>query len=169
MKNKAQFSLEYYMSLLLFVIFVMYLLFQVEILTPRHLQEIKVQTLRSEAFQVSELLINDGGEPGNWDMQPDASIKRIGLSSMVSQNLLSAAKVAALDSKCKSSGFVSLYNWLGMQNQFYIVVQDTAGLLVNTTKDCPPLAKIGSQTTIVMTRIVSFDSGRQGNLTLVVW
>ncbi len=167
--RKAQFSLEYYISLLTFVIFVTYLLFQIQVLTPAHLRETKIQILRLEAFQVSELLLNDGGEPSNWHLQPDANIKRIGLSSLSSQNLLSVAKIVALDAKCKNSGFVSLYNWLGMQNQFYLTIRDSDGTLVNTEKNCPPSSEIGTQAAVVMTRVVTFDSGKTGNLTLTVW
>lgn len=167
--RKAQFSLEYYVSLLTFVIFVTYLLFQIQILTPAHLREIRMQTLRLEAFQVSELLLNDGGEPNDWHLQSDANIKRIGLSSSSSQNLLSVAKVAALDSKCKNSGFISLYNWLGMQNQFHLTARDTTGTLVDTEKNCPPSSEVGTQAVVVTTRVVTFDSGKTGNLTLTVW
>ncbi len=167
--RKAQFSLEYYISLLTFVIFVTYLLFQIQVLTPAHLREIKTQTLRLEAFQVSELLLNDGGEPSDWHLQPDANIKRIGLSSLSSQNLLSVAKVAALDSKCKNYGFTILYNWLGMQNQFYLTIRDTSSTLLDTEKNCPPPSEIGTQAVVVATRIVTFDSGKTGNLTLSVW
>lgn len=161
--------MEYYVSLLVFVILAIYILFQIQVLTPQHLREIKTHTIKLDAFQVSELLINDGGEPNNWNIQPPADIKRIGLSSMTSANLLSAAKVTALDTQCKSSGFVSLYNWLGMQNQFNLTISDTAGTLVDTQKYCPPLSKPNAPNTVVVTRVVTLDSGRQGNLTLTMW
>ena len=169
--RKGQFSLEYYISLLIFIGFVIYLLFQVQILIPNHLREIRVQTLRLEAYQVSELIANDGGQPNNWNEPAvaDSDIKRIGLSALTEQNVLSTAKVAALDTKCRNLGYASLRDWLDMQNQFYIIVQDTDNTLVNTQERCPPTARIGSSTTVVVTRVVTFDSGKSGTLTLTVW
>jgi len=66
---KAQISYEYYFSLVLFVIFVLYVVFYVISTVPSYTREIKSQLLMSEAYQISELLVNDPGEPYSWATQ----------------------------------------------------------------------------------------------------
>ena len=171
MKNqKAQISLEYFVSLLIFVSLLTFVIFELRVITPDYLREVKTQTLRLETFQISELLINDAGEPDDWDERPPPETLRVGLSNLNSQDEISIAKIVELDSRCKSAGgYQNLYDWLGMQNQFYLAIQDENGYLLNTRADCPPVPIIGRPTVMLITRVVTLDTGNFANLTLTVW
>jgi len=63
---KAQASFEYYFSLVLFVMFATYIVFQTISVTSVYRREIRNRLLKTEAYQISELLVNDLGEPINW-------------------------------------------------------------------------------------------------------
>ena len=63
---KAQISYDFYFSLVVFVLFISFLFFRLITFLPFYSDEISIQRLRSEAYQISEILINDAGHPGNW-------------------------------------------------------------------------------------------------------
>jgi|GEM_PF-1696293 hypothetical protein len=63
---KAQASFEYYFSLVLFIMFATYIVFQTISITSVYRREIRNRLLKTEAYQISELLVNDLGEPINW-------------------------------------------------------------------------------------------------------
>ena len=64
---KAQISfVEYIVSFSIFSVFVAYLFFRLLSYMPAYLNELRGEKLRSEAYQLSEFLINDLGEPLSW-------------------------------------------------------------------------------------------------------
>jgi hypothetical protein len=63
---KAQFSVDFYIALITFVLLISYISFQVLTFSPLYTKEINTQRLRAEAFQISEILVNDFGEPKDW-------------------------------------------------------------------------------------------------------
>ena len=55
---KGQISIDYYVSLIIFIFFVVYFLFQITNLVPVFIGQMEEQRMRSETYQISELLIN---------------------------------------------------------------------------------------------------------------
>jgi hypothetical protein len=64
---KGQFSVEYIVSMTIFIGFVTYIIFSIWRFIPNYLSELRNERIRSEAYQISELLINDPGEPMDWN------------------------------------------------------------------------------------------------------
>lgn len=98
---KGQLSIEVIVAMIIFIIFISYLFFEILKLRPIYLQEIKAEKIRAEAYQLSELLINDPGEPIDWNT---ANVKRIGLSDHIYNltNLISWSKAQNLNSLCSN-------------------------------------------------------------------
>jgi hypothetical protein len=63
---KSQLSMEYYISLTIFILFIGYIFFQLILRSPQFIMEVENERLRSESYQISELLVNNPGEPINW-------------------------------------------------------------------------------------------------------
>ena len=178
-KMKGQISFDYYVSLIIFVFFAVYFLFQITNLVPNFVGLMEEQRIRSEAYQISELLINDVGNPNDWDsLVPgsESSINRIGMSDETrnSTNLLAISKINDLESVCTTQGHEFLRSRMGTDLQFSVFVidrTDDSVLLdclppnVNTTTGEPFLRGFS----VSASRIVAFDDGNYGELRLQVW
>jgi len=66
MKGQLSF-VEYLVSFLVFITFISYFFLRIINETPIFLNEIRNERIRAEAFQLSEILVNDPGEPINWE------------------------------------------------------------------------------------------------------
>lgn len=168
---KGQLSIDYYISLIVFVVFVTYLFFQLLRFTPLYLHEINSQRLRSEAYQISELLINDPGEPSNWHEANESDVKRIGLSdhSMNKTNTLSYPKIMSLSiyDCSEPAEYNKIRNWLGTEDEFSL-------LLINRVDDTTLLNCFPSQVKsgvirVDVGRIVAIGQNSYGELTLQLW
>ncbi len=167
---KAQVSSEYYFSLVLFVMFATYIVFQTISATSVYRAEIRNRLLKAEAYQISELLVNDFGEPLNWTQTSPGEIKRIGLSSELKNltNLISLDKIQAFNQTC-SSDYNSIAEKLGVPQdyQFEITIAD---LISNTLlASCSPPTKISRQNIAEVTRIAALDSGSYAKISVRVW
>lgn len=167
---KSQLSLEYYASIILFILFVSYIFFQTIALVPRFIKESDDERLKSEAYQISELLVNDVGEPSNWNIQPQQA-KRLGLSTSLNKtNLLNISKISVFNSSCNTN-YLKVRELIGTEYYFLIrlIELDSNAILI----DCPsidifkqlPVTK--SKTSI--TRIVALDSNKIGKLEIQLW
>jgi hypothetical protein len=170
---RAQFSIDYYVALIIFILLTTYISFQVLAFSPLYTNEINSQRLRSEAFQISEILINDAGQPVNWENVDENSIKRIGLSneSFNYTNFLSTKKISALKNlignPCSQTGYGKIKGWLDVQDDFsFSLINKTSE---TTIISCNPPQKVARRTLVNISRIVSFDSGDYGILNLEVW
>jgi hypothetical protein len=173
---KGQLSMEVIVCMVVFIIFVSYLFFQILGIRPFYIQQIKAERIRAEAYQISELLINDPGEPIYWDViavgNPDG-IKRIGLSDHTYNltNLISWLKVGNLSSLC-SSNYEIVREKIGMKDyQFSIIVNKTDG-------GVPVLCYPPSQTVrggflnFTIERVVGINTGNNivpGKVIVRVW
>lgn len=176
-RMKGQVSLDYYVALVVFIFFVVYFLFQVVNLVPNFLGLMEEQRMRSEAYQVSELLVNDVGSPANWDDELSLSnINRIGLSDENQDvtNLLSVSKINRLDSLCESEGQEFLRQKIQTDLQFSVFVIDRTDDSVrldclppdtNTTTGAPLLRGFA----VTMSRVVAFSDGDFGELKVQMW
>ncbi len=164
MKLKGQMGLEYYVSLVLFVMFVAYLVFQVLGISPQYMSELTNERIKSEAYQVSELLINDAGEPLNWYT---STPKRIGLSSNENRtNLLSQEKITALNAACQSD-YESVKRLIDIDSDFSITLTN----LVSGNKliDCQPPSSIIKKSKASITRIASLPDNSFAEITIQMW
>jgi len=170
---KAQISfVEYLVAFSVFVTFVAYIFFRLVNFMPIYREEIKDELIRSETYQISELLINDPGDPVNWNSLIGVSenqIKRIGLSdsSKSKTNFLSVDKINALRAKCPVGGYGNeLKNWIDTEYQFSLILTDKTGGV--PPLDCHPPQVISKRIKASIRRVVAFDSG-YGELVLQVW
>ena len=167
--NKGQLGYDYFISLVIFILFVVYIAFQIMEMKPAYLREVRNEILRSEAYQLSELLVNDPGEPQNWDA---ANVKRIGLSDENANktNYLSAAKVTKLAGLCPLAGYSSLAKLFGIDQkyQFSIIVKNA--ISGEPLVDCHPASLIAARTVnISVKRVVTFNSGGYGEVLVMMW
>jgi hypothetical protein len=164
---KAQLSVEYYISLTIFIGFIVYISFQVMRISPQFITEVKNERLKSEAYQISELLINDAGEPINWDSQ--SSVKRIGLSNNLNKtNLLSQEKIDAFNTSC-SSGYDNIRKLMGIGTEYYFSLKLIDSNSGQTLIDCNPPLTVIKPAKVAITRITALSPTTFGELTLQLW
>jgi hypothetical protein len=156
--------------MIIFILFVAYIAFQIMALRPAYLREVRNEILRSESYQLSDLLVNDPGEPLNWDV---ASVKRIGLSNenVNKTNYLSVAKIVKLVSLCPQAGYSTSFPQkfgIDQKYQFSIIVKNiTSGLPL---ADCHPSSIIAARAiNTSIKRVVVLDSGEYGEVTVQMW
>jgi len=134
LKSKGQISFaEYLVAIVVFLSFASYFAFQLLYFFPTYLTQLRNEEIRSEAYQISELLINDAGYPINWQsvvQSSPSSVQRIGLNDEMQNvtNLISTPKVYAFNSQCQGSGYSNIKNWLGTGNDFSVIIS-----LINVT------------------------------------
>lgn len=116
-------TIEYMISSVAFISLVIYIYLLYSGNIPNFISEVRKEHSRSTAYQLSELLVNDPGEPSNWNSLSDDQIKRIGLSDQTKnlRNLLSLQKIVSLNAKCPSyQGYLNVQKWLGLNETFSI-------------------------------------------------
>jgi hypothetical protein len=164
---KGQFGMEQLISLSVFIVFVVYFFFQFLNLRPTYLNEVKNERIRSEAYQISELLVNDPGYPLNWNANPTLT-QRAGLSDETQNktNLLSLNKINAFNSECVGNGYYNVKKWIGAENDFSIFLTDKS---TGTLKiGCYNKAIVSKGINVTVRRIVTFGSS-YGELILQMW
>lgn len=154
---KTQVGFEQFAAISIFVSAVLFLIYQLLTYYSTYLTEIKRMFLLSEAYQVSELLVNDVGSPANWY---EGEIKRIGLinETLNKTNVLSLLKVNSAITICNSD-YQKFKKMLDLKNEINLFVYLEGNLMANCSR--------GADTGIKFSRIVSFDNGSYGEL--VVW
>ena len=158
-------SLGYYASIALFVTVLGYLSFQLFQVVPANTNSLKIESTRIDAYQISEILVNDGGSPNDWNTKPVNQIQRLGLSdtSQNKTNLLSDQKISQFKTICDNN-FNDVKDLLDIQNDFSI---SFVNYLTNDKWICKSSGK--SSTSFNITRIVSIDGNAFGELTVQVW
>ena len=93
---KAQLTIQYLASFIFFIglVVLVYLAYSANI--PRFVKEVDKENIYSKAYQLSEILVNNPGEPPSWSNIDNA--KRLGLSDQYSNksNLILNSKVQEL-------------------------------------------------------------------------
>lgn len=174
MKSQISF-IEFLTSVLIFITFVGYFSIQILMFIPSYIREIKAESLRSEAFQVSELLVNDPGEPLDWTLNM-ANAKRIGLSdhSQNKTNLLSSIKIFALNLNCQGqSDYENVKSKIGLDYDFsLIMIEGGTGIL---KIDCRPSVTKFRYVNTTIRRIVAYvdysdnEKIKYGEMIVQVW
>jgi len=152
----------------LFVMFAMYVVFQTISVTSVYRAEVRNRLIKTEAYQISELLVNDLGEPANWDTSSE--VKRIGLSdeSMNRTNILSTNKIQAFNQSC-STDYQLVASKLGIveEYQFEVFIVDlTSGALLAS---CSPPTRTSRGSIAEVTRIAALDTESYAKITVRVW
>lgn len=165
---RAQISIDFVIAIIVFIIFSTYILFRILALRPVYLSEIENERIRSEAFQISEILVKDNGQPANWYLNPNQA-KRIGLlnETFNQSNLLSIIKINQLNNIC--SNYDRVRELLDVKDlQFSILLVDSkSNILLNCI---PPSVRVKTFGVIfTVERIVALDSGDYGILSVRVW
>lgn len=166
---KGQLSYEFYMAILVFITFTAYIFFQVFAITPAYTEEVASQLLHSEAYQLSEILINDEGEPPDWETRGLDEVKRIGLSSTQGKlNLLSDQKISKLNEICSTNyqAVMSRLDVSGYQFALNLTNIEDNSVLISCS---PPQVIARTRLKVRVTRIATTVSGVNVRLVLEVW
>lgn len=169
--KKGQVSAEFYIALLAFIGVLAYISFQLFQTVPASSANAREEAIRIEAYQISELLVNDGGHPLNWETRPLAEIRRIGLSDSEKNitNYLSRAKIDRLNAICASpTGYQDVRNILAIQNEMSITFIEHA-LPSDTTWICKSTVTTNKKITFNVSRTVSIDGTAFGEIIVEVW
>jgi len=165
---KAQLSIEYYASLIIFILFVGYIFFQLITTSPHFIREAKNERLRIEAYQISELLINDPGEPIDWNL-PTETVKRFGLSSNSNKtNLLDMNKIIAFNDSCNTN-YKNVRSLIDTEYYFSINLNKTSGEKIENLIDCKPKINVTKQMKVSLSRVVALDSNEFAELVVQMW
>jgi hypothetical protein len=158
---KAQIGFEQVFSLLLFVFSITYLIYQLLSYYPSYIGEMRRESIFSEAYQISEILVNDYGDPTNWYSLPLDQIKRIGLlnESIGKSNVLSLIKISKANEICNLN-YQKFKQLLDLKNDISFVVY----LNNNVVASC--VHPFGERV-VKVNKIVAFDNGSYGEL--VIW
>lgn len=150
---KAQLSIDFIVSLIIFIGFVAYIFFQLISYSPPYINEIADQRLKSETYQVSELLINSPVGFGLSDITKNKT------------NLLSLNKIKNFG--CQSpSDYDAMKSSIDTDYQFSIVLTNSTGwTLINCTTSQP----VAKATKSEVRRIVAFDNLDYGELVVQMW
>ena len=165
--KKGQLSADFYIALIVFLGFLAYITFQLFQTAPASSANVKEETIRLDAYQISELLINDGGHPNDWETKPSLTeIKRIGLSDTTKNvaNYLSSLKVDRFKTIC--ADFTDIKNLLDIDDSESItfIEHRQTGDVTTTCKSSVPIDR---RTSFSVSRTV-FISGTSYPTEIVV-
>jgi len=119
---KGQLTIQYLASFIFFIGLIVYIYFAYSTNLPAFVEEARKEDVRSKAFQLSEVLVNDPGKPLNWDEVPLPENERLGLADENSNktNLISLKKVKKLDDLCVNFDFELIQKLLALDKPFSI-------------------------------------------------
>jgi len=161
---KSQSAYEFYISFMIFVTTITFIFYQIISYHFSYSQELKKNVLYTEAYQISQILVNDYGEPENWNSNL-ATAKRIGLASQAffKLNLISFSKARAASNLCNTD-YNRFKKLIGTNYDLNLVLFLANGTyIINCTK---PM----KENFVRIARIVSFDDGKSyGELILWVY
>jgi hypothetical protein len=95
---RGQMRIEFIVSLVLFVLIIVYIVSQTNSLFSSLLTDSRIDNLKAKSFNVMKVLVEDVGNPQDWQTVSDSSIKRIGLVNNYQPYNLSKAKINRLAS-----------------------------------------------------------------------
>ncbi|MBI2084290.1 MAG: hypothetical protein HYT70_01600 [Candidatus Aenigmarchaeota archaeon] len=167
--RKGQLSIDFYVALIIFLSAIAYVVFQLVQVTPATLNALREENIRIQAYQISELLVNDGGHPNNWGEPavPLEDIRRIGFSdtSRNITNFVSSQKIQRFKTICDSN-YNAILNLLNVDDGLAITIinHDT-----QTITACRPPSIESQQISVNITRVVSIDGSSLGEILVEVW
>ncbi|MCS7093628.1 MAG: hypothetical protein RMJ18_00335 [Candidatus Aenigmarchaeota archaeon] len=160
---KTQSGYEFYVALMIFITSVVFLFYEIVVYYPAFSVELKKEVLYSQAYKISQLLINDPGEPRNWYLDI-SNAKRIGLQneSFQTLNVLSQVKAIALNSTCNQN-YDTFKKLLGVNYNISIVFKLTNNsYVINCTR------VMYGENVAKISRIAAMDDGKSYG-ELIIW
>jgi len=163
--------MEYLTVLIIFVMFSSYFAFKLLEQKPVYLEEVKNEIYRSESYRLSEILINDPGEPLEW--HDVGGTLRVGLSNHTENktNHVMEEKIERLGELCGVvDGYSNVKKLLGASYDFSITITDLSRELPEETFEsvqCQP-SSVGDVKSSIK-RLFSFGSGYYGEVRVSVW
>ena len=134
MRSKGVIDIEFIVSALVFLTTIIFVTFLIISEIPTFRSGAFSDDLRSRAYETSQLLLFDEGEPANWQTLSDVNqVRRLGLSSG-SRYGTSSSKISKLNEFCSTiSGYQSVKGLLGLdfRNDVRINVTDASGALAS--------------------------------------
>jgi len=168
--KKGQLSADFYIALVVFLGFLAYITFQLFQIVPASSANVKEEYIRIEAYQISELLVNDGGHPLDWDTKTLEKIKRIGLSDSVKirTNYLSRQKIDQFKKICVTDGnYQAIKDKLDIQDELSVTFVEHAD--PDITWVCKSSVPTNKKISFNVNRIVSIDGASFGEIIVEVW
>ena len=169
--RKAQISFaEYLVAIVVFVTFASYFSSQLITFIPSYLVQLRNERVRGEAYQMTEILLNDPGFPINWHAA--GGTRRIGLNDETKNvtNLISANKISALKSQCAGGGYSNVKRLLGTDLDFSItitVININTGL-PEAVHSCLPTAFVFRAINTTIKRFASINNTHFAELVMQV-
>lgn len=164
MKGQISF-VEYLAALMLFITSVIFIAFSIISFVPQYLTQVNNQKVRIDAYQISELLTDDPGNPINWySVTP---IFRMGLSneSVNRTNYISLQKINAFNNYCSAPlGYNNIKRNISAVDNFAIFLFNRTASAGNILISCQPIIPFSSPLNNTIRRIVAIDSGDIGEL-----
>lgn len=170
-KIKAQLTIQYLASFIFFVglVVLIYLSYSTNI--PRFVEEVNKENTRSKAYQLSEILVNNPGEPKDWNNFPKTQIKRIGLSDHNTNktNLILKSKIDKLHEFDCYTNFKEVQDKLALNRSFSIFIfnitdNGNRDLLYN----CSPLVSPKTGINATVKRITAMNNNGKIELAEII-
>lgn len=169
--RKGQLSADFYAALVIFLGILGYITFQLFQTVPASSSNLEEESIRIEAYQISELLVNDGGHPIDWTVKPLAEIRRLGLSDSVENitNYLSRAKIDQLKQICITDGnYQAVKDKLDMQDEVSITFVDHTSP-TDTIWTCKSPIPTNKEISFNVSRTVAIGGTSFGEIIVEVW
>jgi hypothetical protein len=153
---RGQVSIEYLIALSIFISLITYIYFQYIGNISPFLEDVIKEEKRAEVFQIADILVNDPGEPVNWD---NNNVKRVGLANE-STNMTNWIKLSKIDSM--SSVCSNINKLLAIERPFNVMVFDvnpSTGVRTELAK-CMSSSLRFDQINATVRRYAVYDGGK---------
>jgi hypothetical protein len=159
----GQVRIEFIFGVVIFAVIIFYIVTQTNTLFSALLFDSRLDYLKAEATNTIKILVEDRGEPANWDMlavSSPGSIKRVGLAN--EPFFLSRSKVLNLSYNCSNSDVYKNLLWSFSLKAYRLrVYNSTSRILLCGFDSLEPAA-------VTETRYVYIDNGF-GTVVLDLW
>jgi outer membrane murein-binding lipoprotein Lpp len=153
---RGQISIEYLIALSIFIGLISYIYLKYVGNISPFIEDVIKEEKRAEAFQIANILVNDPGEPVNWNTN---SPIRVGLANESTNmtNWITRAKVNALSTQCSK-----LNNLLSIERPFNVLIFDvnpSNGIRTLLASCISPVLRI-DQINATVRRYAVYDGGK---------
>lgn len=123
--KKGMMNIEFMVSVLVFLLTIGFILINIAgNLIPLH-RDAELDAIRSRAYQLSQIIVFDEGDPKNWEVLGNAT--RVGLSTG-DKYVMSSAKISSFNATCNSNYDNLLEMYFGNTKLlFSINITDSSG------------------------------------------
>ena len=123
---KGVVEIEFIIAVFVFITTISFVTFLIVDSIPAYHTTASGESLKSKAYQFSEMLFMDEGYPRNWNTLPFAQTNRIGFSSG-ERYRFDETKIAYLYSVCQpapgGAGYLAVKNRLGLESAYDIIIE----------------------------------------------